>query len=78
MRTRIVNVKYKHVVVLTEYERGWGSREFIARAHKTKVDADRYVHEVNSKNTSPTAPEYYIKAAYIGDMEEREYKSINE
>lgn len=61
---------HRHLVLLTEYERGWGSKIIARHYFKTNLDAESYVNEVNevnSENTSPTAPGYYI-ASYIGEV----------
>jgi hypothetical protein len=55
-----MNAKYR--VVLWEYERGWGSKPFTHSDFDSKEEALVYVKEVNSKNTAPTAPDYYIQA----------------
>lgn len=55
-------MKARYRVILWEYERGWGSKPFTHSDFKTKGAALEYVNEVNNKNTSPTAPDYYIQA----------------
>lgn len=59
---------HRHLVLLTEYERGWGSKIIARHYFKTHLDAESYVNEVNSENTSPTAPDYYIQASYHGEV----------
>lgn len=55
-----MNAKYR--VVLWEYERGWGSKPFTHSDFDTKEEALAYMNNENAKNTSPTAPDYYIAA----------------
>lgn len=52
-----------------ESERGWG-QEFYSVDFDTRKDAWEYFKEVNSKNTSPTAPDYYVVALRIEELEE--------
>lgn len=49
-------------VVLWEHERGWGSKPFHKEYFDSITEAEKYANDVNSKNTSPTAPDYYIRA----------------
>jgi hypothetical protein len=54
-----MTVKYKiHVM---ESERGWG-REYWTETYDTYEEAKTRIHSINSKNTSPTAPDYYMQA----------------
>lgn len=55
-------MKARYRVVLWEYERGWGSKPFHHGDFETKDEANKYRDEVNSKNTAPSAPDYYIQA----------------
>ena len=50
------------MVVLREYERGWGSKDFDATPFYNIENARSRVAEVNNKNTAPSAPDYYIVA----------------
>jgi hypothetical protein len=52
-------IKYR--VHLVESERGWG-REYWHEDYDTLVEAHRRIQEVNSRNTAPTAPDFYIAA----------------
>ena len=52
----------KIAVTLTEYERGWGSKAIHTQYFDNISEAEAYANEVNSKNTAPTAPDYYIQA----------------
>lgn len=57
-----MNPRYR--VTLTEYERGWGSREFHDEDFETQVDAYDYAALINSKlDRSSSAPDTYIKAS---------------
>ena len=51
-----------YIVVLTEYERGWGSKDFHAVECETLDQAIAHETETNSHNTKPTVPDYYIVA----------------
>jgi hypothetical protein len=57
----------KALVVLREYERGWGSKDFSAEQFTRISDAMVREKEVNDKNIAPSAPDYYIKARIIFD-----------
>jgi len=67
----------RHVVILQEYERGWGSRQFSAQSYNCKEDALARVKEVNDQNTEPTAPDYYIIARYEESMSSIVFEEIN-
>jgi hypothetical protein len=56
-----------YMVILTEYESGWGSRVFDAKIYPSYQDALNRVKEVNAENDKPTAPDYYITADLISD-----------
>lgn len=58
---------YARTVVVTEYERGWGSRVIDTLYFSNDEKAIRYRNEVNAKNTDPVAPDWYI-AAELGDV----------
>jgi len=49
-------------VILTEYERGWGQKDFFESYFDTEKEAEVYADSVNSKNTLAHAPDYYIQA----------------
>lgn len=49
-------------VIIREYERGWGSSVIDMVTFDSYTEAKALVDSVNSKNTSPTAPDYYIQA----------------
>lgn len=68
---------YDHVGVLTEYERGWGNKMFLAEEFPDKVAAEKWIKEQNSKNTAPSAPDYYIQASYYPTMTAELFDKIN-
>lgn len=68
---------YTHVVVLTEYERGWGSKCFAASHYDTAEEAYAAMNKTNSKNTAAEAPDYYIAASYHETMSKQEFEAIN-
>lgn len=51
----------KYRVHLMESERGWGQERW-HEDYDTRVEAEARVHEVNSRNTAPTAPDWYMVA----------------
>lgn len=68
---------YEHVGVLTEYERGWGSKMFLAEEFPSKEAAEKWIKEKNSKNTASVAPDYYIQASYYDTMTAELFDKIN-
>lgn len=70
--TRFTNMKSntKYMVVLREYERGWGSNDFVAHEYEDRDSAVAYVSSVNAENNLPTVPDYYITARLIEDPAE--------
>lgn len=58
----LANVKYR--VQMMESERGWG-QDYWHVDFDTREDAQAYLEETNAKNTSPTAPDYYVMALGI-------------
>lgn len=77
MPRKVSQVVYDHVGVLTEYERGWGSKMFVAKEFKTKAEAYTWIAEQNKQNTAPTAPDYYIQASYHDTMTKEMFDKIN-
>ena len=65
-----MNPKFRFLVVLREHERGWGQKDFHADGFETLVEAEKSCYEVNSQNTAPNAPDYYIQARIITDPRE--------
>ncbi len=49
-------------VTLTEYESGWGSKDFTYRDFDTLSCAKAYQKEVNDENDKDYVPDYYIVA----------------
>ena len=54
-----IEVKYR--VLFMESERGWG-QDYWYGYYDTEKAAKKAIHECNSKNTAPTAPDTYIVA----------------
>jgi hypothetical protein len=77
MPRKISTTVYDHVAVLTEYERGWGSKMFIAREFPSKAKADAWIAKQNKENTAPVVPDYYIQASYHGTMTKELFDKIN-
>ena len=76
--TKIVtNTLVEHVVILREYERGYGSKNFLALSFKTRDEAIEYRNSRNAKNTDATAPDYYIRAFYYIDIPLEQFNAIN-
>jgi hypothetical protein len=66
----------KHVVVQREYEKGWGSKDFVAVEYADEKTAKVKVDELNANNTGPV-PDYYIQARYEPEMDDSQFDSIN-
>ena len=60
-KTKSKKAQGKFRVWVTESERGWGM-SYETVYFKTKKAAQKYVDEINSANTDPTAPDWYIQA----------------
>lgn len=73
MKTKTVTQTFVcHVGVLVEYEHGWGSKEFLAKAFDTEKEALDWCSDQNKSNTESSAPDYYIVAQYREKMD-KEY-----
>jgi hypothetical protein len=59
----MTNSKKPFMVILTEYERGWGSKEFHRAYFDTLEAAKKYAAAENAKNNLPTAPDWYVVAS---------------
>lgn len=57
----------KCLVVYTEYERGWGNKDFHAVEYDNLEKAQKVALEENSKNNLPVVPDYYIVARVVTD-----------
>lgn len=55
-------------VVITEHERGWGSKVDEVKYFDSEQSARDFVKQYNSKNTAPTAPDWYMLAEYYGKV----------
>lgn len=53
----MVNAVYR--VHLIESERGWGQRGMGHKDFNSKVEADAFVKDYNSKNNEPVTPDWY-------------------
>jgi hypothetical protein len=60
----------RHLVVLREYERGWGSKDFSASEFKDLDSASAYATSINAENTAKIAPDYYINARVVSNPAE--------
>lgn len=54
-----------HRVHIIESERGWGQRVDEVKEFETLEEANAYIREFNSYNTSPTVPDWYMVAVLI-------------
>lgn len=68
---------YTNVALLTEYERGWGSKPFSAKHFPTKEEAVSFVNKTNEKNNLATVPDYYISAQFVPEMKVEIFESVN-
>lgn len=62
----LVNVKYR--LQMVESERGWGQKYWHID-FDTREEAEAKKKEVNGRNTSLVAPDYYIQAQTIEMVE---------
>jgi glutaredoxin-related protein len=53
-------------VAIIESERGWGRKIDDVKEFDTMEEAETFIKEYNSYNTSPTAPDWYMQAELIG------------
>jgi hypothetical protein len=67
----------RHVAIHREYERGWGSKDILAKEYPTRADAEAAVARANAKNTAPVAPDYYIQARYVAEVADEIFDGIN-
>lgn len=57
-------------VVLTEYERGWGSRHWDTLYFDNASEARQYaLNYNNTHNNLSSAPDWYVRADYVGPVE---------
>lgn len=60
-----IKVKGLWKVRFTEYERGWGQREFGPDKYfDTEAEAKACVLDFNKDNTADIAPDWYAQASY--------------
>lgn len=57
----------KCLVVYTEYERGWGNKDFHAVEYDDLEKAKNVALEENGKNNLPYVPDYYVVARVVSD-----------
>ena len=56
-------------VVLTEYERGWGSKHWDTWYFDNEAEAKQAAIDYNVKhNTASSAPDWYVRADYAGSV----------
>ena len=56
-------------VVLTEYERGWGSKHWDTLYFDNAAEARAYAINYNEKhNNLDSAPDWYVRADYVGPV----------
>jgi hypothetical protein len=55
-------------VDLVEHERGWGSKIDETKYFDNEQEAKDYCAKYNSKNTAPSAPDWYMVAEYRGKV----------
>ena len=55
-------------VVITEHERGWGSRVDGIKYFDNEQEARDYCTKFNSRNTEKVAPDWYMVADYCGKV----------
>lgn len=57
-------------VVLTEYERGWGSKVWDTIYFDNAEEAHKYALDYNIKhNSAKVTPDWYVRADYRGPVE---------
>lgn len=54
--------RVRYQISVMESERGWGSEQWV-ESFDTREAAEARIEAINSKNTSPVAPDYYMKAS---------------
>ena len=54
-------------VKLTEYERGWGQRDFGEKYFDNEAEARAWTRDYNLReNNKDYVPEWYVRADYVG------------
>jgi hypothetical protein len=54
-------MEYEYAITVMESERGWG-QDYWEEKFETPEKAQERINEINSRNTSSTAPDYYMQA----------------
>lgn len=57
-----------HKVIITEYERGWGSSIVDIKLFETEEIALLYCEQFNAQNTETKVPDWYMRADYVGEI----------
>jgi hypothetical protein len=52
-------------VVIREYEKNWGSSIIDVQDFEDIKQAEEFADSINSQNTHPTTPDYYIQAEVV-------------
>jgi hypothetical protein len=55
-------------VDIIESERGWGQRVDETLYFDNEAEAREYCRQFNSRNTAAVAPDWYMRADYVGSM----------
>lgn len=63
-----INIGKAFKVEIWEHERGWGSKIEDVKYFDTEQAAKDFCNQFNSKNTEPTAPDWYMCADYCGQL----------
>ena len=66
---KIAKLKEAIKVVLTEYERGWGSKHFETIYFDNEEEAKKYAIDYNvTHNNLSYVPDWYVRADYMGKV----------
>ena len=61
-----VELKTAYRVDIIESERGWGSKIDETIYFDNEAEAREYCQKFNSRNTEAVAPDWYMRADYVG------------
>jgi hypothetical protein len=61
-----VELKTAYRVDIIESERGWGSKIDDTIYFDNEAEAREYCQQFNSRNTEAVAPDWYMRADYVG------------
>ena len=62
-----INLPIAYRVEIWEHECGWGAKIDEVKYFDSEQSAKQFCAEYNSKNTAPTAPDWYMQAEYCGE-----------